>query len=520
MRLFLKHRVCVWLLVGVWMPALHAIQFEDVNTAAGISASHDAMQPSCGQAVADVDGNGWLDFFTTGDGDPNALYLNQGDGTFAAAPFEDQVATSNCGPAAFADYDNDGWADLYVGCQRGEDNHLFRNTGGNGFQDVTAAAGVNHTNRSEAVTWADFNEDGWLDLFVGTYPQSSHADRSDPQNWDQLFISNGDGTFTSISDGLDPAQLVKTALAATFADLDNDGDLDLYVVNDKEDGNTLWRNDGPGCGGWCFTDVSVATGADRPVFGMGIAADDPDLDGDLDLYFSSIAEQVYLRNDLTETGSLSFTESSTAVNLDYDTIGWATHFLDADNDRRLDAYLASSRTTPAPVPDRFYRNIGGLNAPDFDDISATSGDVSDGAPTMGASQWDYDGDGRQDLLACNWNQGYRLLRNITGNAGHWLALALSGTQGHGINRDAIGTRVTVTTPDGQSQIREVASGQARGGNSSLVAHFGLGSYTSAEVLIEWPDGHLRQWIPPYVDDRFQLSAEEVMRSGFEQSGAQ
>ena len=519
MKPYRKRHIYLALCFASWGCASHAIEFEDVTTTAGIVATHSAPVESCGQAIADVDGNGWLDFFTTGHDQPNTLFLNQGDGTFLNAPFQNQVMTGKCSPAAFADFDNDGLADLFVACAEDEDNHLFRNTGGNGFEDVTATAGVNHLGRSEAVAWADFNEDGWLDLFVGTYPPTGDPDIEDPINWDQLYINDGDGTFTSISDTLDPEELVKTALAATFADIDNDNDLDLYVINDKLDGNTLWRNDGPGCGGWCFTDISVATGANRPVWGMGIAAEDTDLDGDLDLYFSSIAEQVYLRNDLIETGSLAFTDLSDAVNLNYDAIGWATHFLDADNDRRLDAYLASSTVFPTAAPDRFYRNSGTLHSPFFDDISLTSGDVTNDESTMGASQWDYDRDGRQDLLTCDNGEGYRLVRNITSDTGHWLALELSGTEGGGFNRDAIGTRVKVTTPDGKSQIREIASGQARGGNSSFVAHFGLGMYTSAEVLITWPDGSQREWNPPHVDDHFQLfpsqAPQMLLRTGFE-----
>lgn len=502
----------VFSLVLNWCGVTVAMEFADVTSATGMLAEHFTNKPSCGQAMADYDRDGREDILLTGYFFPNLLFLQTVPGTFSESPLSAQLnpPVSRCGAAAAADYNNDGWPDLYLACN--EDNHLFRNDHGTGFTNVTAELQVNHGGNSEAVAWADINQDGQLDLFVGAYPSSSTPDLNDPDNLDQLWLSQPDGSYQNIAHLLDAATRARTALAAQFFDIDNDGDQDLYVVNDKLDGNSLWRNDGPGCGGWCLTDVARSSGADRPVFGMGIAAGDIDHDGDLDLYFSSIGEQVLLRNDLDQ-GSLAFTEISTAAGLNFYAVGWATHFADFNNDARLDAYLATGNIDYPYNTDRVYRNDSTTDSLWFADVAEAS-NASNAERTHGAAQWDYDGDGRQDLVVCNNNVDYRLYRNVSAEPGKWIELRLDGAASN-INRDAIGSRITVSDSHGHLQLREVASGQARGGNSSLIQHFGVGDASDVNVRIRWPDGR---------EDSHQLDsnsryrlfyAEQLRRDGFE-----
>lgn len=479
-------RLIILVLLVCTSTAQADIAYQNVSDTAGVTATHSGNIYSCGQAVADVNGDQWLDLFVTGHEDSNHLYLNLGDGSFEESPHSGQLnpAGSDCGPVAFGDFNNDARPDLYMTCMGS--NFLFRNDGITGFTDVTDSAGVDQLGRSQAVAWGDINADGWLDLYVGYYPLTDPPNPPDPEAdcpFDCLFLNDGDGTFTSISNLLDEDELAKTAFAANFTDIDNDGDLDLYVVNDRFDGNTLWRNDGPGCGGWCLTNVAEATGADVPVEGMGIAVGDTDADGDLDLYFSSTPEQgqIYLENQLSDSGTLQFINATEASGMGYHAMGWATHFLDMDNDRWLDAYLAVMNDLP--LSDRVYQNVPGQIQ--FDDISIFSG-VSDEAETLGASQWDYDRDGRQDLVTCNINEGYELYRNISADGGDWLVVELIG--GGSVNRDAIGSRVTVTSGDGLKQIREVTSGQGRAGNSMFAVHFGLGDQPVMTLRVDWPDG--------------------------------
>lgn len=458
-----------------------ALNFEDVTTAAGISAPHLANKPATGIAVADFDRNGWPDLFMTGYQPENKLFLNQGDGSFLQSPYNGQLALPNaqCGSVAAADFDNDGWQDLYLACWGR--NYLFHNLQGQGFADITATAGVDHDGRTEAVGWGDINGDGWLDLVVGVHPLQGEPDPADPYNWDMILFNNGDGTFTNIAHLMAPEQLVKLVLGVIISDIDLDGDQDLYVVNDKLVGNTLWRNDGPGCGGWCMTDISAATGTDRAAYSMGITVGDCDRDGDWDLVYSSIGEQILLRGQQAQ-GSFTFDDVGADSGISFPAIGWGVVFFDGDNDGWEDLFLATTGSSPG-IADRLFYN----------ETSAQFSDVSQGSnmdrddPTEAAAWLDYDRDGRLDLAVGLFNMSYRLNRNVTPNTGNWLGLSFEG--GGAINRDALGTRVVVTMNDGSRQMRELRSGESRGSSHDKVLHFGLGTDTGvSQITVYWPDG--------------------------------
>jgi hypothetical protein len=465
--------------------------FEDVSQSAGFEPEFLADIPSGGIAVADYDGNGYPDLFVTGYLADNRLYFNQGDGTFIENPdVHAEIAGNRCSVVAAADYDNDGWPDLYVGC-RNQSNLLLRNRAGKGFDNVIvpeidhAPGGVNSA-RTDAVAWGDLTGNGHLDLFVGVYPTSASPDLNDPDNLDRILLNHGDGSWSNITldfTGSDRAKLSRTALAAAISDLDGDGRPDLYVVNDKLQGNVLWRNAGPGCGGWCFVDASSDAGADTAVFGMGLAVGDVDRDGLWDLFFSSIDEQVLLRG--TATAPLAF-ERDMDTALDHLAVGWGTIFADFDNDGWEDAYLAvnSGSFSSSSSSDQLFHNQG-----DGSFVSVTEGGVFDvERPSEPAAIADLDLDGRLDLVVGHWNRspGYRLYRNITADVGHWIGFHLEG--GGPVNRDAIGTKLIVDTGVGPPQIRELRAGESRGSSHQPMLHFGLGASNRANVTVVWPDG--------------------------------
>lgn len=461
-----------------------AMTFSDVSTISAFSPEMNADIPAGGIAVADFDNNGWPDIFVTGYSLPNRMFFNQGNGSFTEdATINQQLAGALCSVAAAADFDNDGRTDLYVGC-RADANHLFRNIGG-GFIDVTPSE-LEHdpanllAQRTDAVAWGDVDGNGLPDLFIGIYPTSSDPDLSNPDNLDRLVLNLGSGQWLDVSSALPTAERGRAALAATFTDLDRDGDSDLYVVNDKHHGNSLWRNDGPGCGGWCLTDLGPASGADRPVFGMGIAIGDVDRDGMSDLYFSSIGEQVLLR--MTSPDPLMFEEIQGGAGLDYFGIGWSTILADFDHDGNQDAYLAVSGVpgVPGEFRDQLSRNLG-----DGAFTDATTGSGLDmQLPSQCAALIDYDGDGALDMIIGHVNEGYRLYRNA-GATGNSISFRLIG--GAGITRDAMGARVEISTPAG-TQWRELRFGESRGANHQPILHFGLGSAAEADVRVEWPNG--------------------------------
>lgn len=466
-------------------PAAASVQFEDVSTAAGFEPGMNADIPAGGIAVADFDRNGYPDIFVTGYTLPNRLFFNDGDGQF----FEDadvngQVQGALCSTTAAADFNNDGWIDLYVGCRDGS-NLLLQNTGGT-FSNGTTPI-VDHDpmttfgSRTDAVAWGDLDGNGLADLYVGIYPPVLNPDLSDPLNRDRILLQQTGGSWTDLALGLDASALARPALAATFADIDRDGRPDLYVVNDKEVGNSLWRNLGPGCGGICLEDVAVSSGADRPVFGMGIAAGDIDRDGLVDLFFSSIGEQVLLRQVTNDP--LQFEEVQDSAGVNHPGIGWSTIFTDFDHDGFEDAYLAvmpSASGNPNGV-DQCSRNLGDGT---FEDVTAQSG-LGNDLVTIAAARIDFDRDGRMDLVLGHFNQGYRLYRNQS-VSGNWIGFRLEGG-GSGVTRDALGAWVEIETADGV-QRREMRAGESRGSSHDPVLHFGLDEATAADVTIRWPDG--------------------------------
>lgn len=460
--------------------------FVHASQAAGIDAKHTQGYQVTGQAWADYDGDGWLDLYLTDSVGPNTLYRNNGDGTFSISPLNEEVALPEhySGGASWADINNDGWPDLLVLGR--EENVLYRNLDGQGFEDVTQAAGLADKNASKTASWADYDNDGWLDLYIANWGCTPHCARTpgSPGQPDQLYHNNGDGTFSNATRLL-RNQNTGGNFVARWLDYDNDGDLDIYVINDEfvpPVGNKLLRNDGPGCDGWCFTEVAEEAGAAIRVMGMGVASDDWDQDGDLDIFFTNAGKMKLLQNQ----GDGTFVEAADAagVALNRNSVGWGVVSLDYDNDGARDLYVALMMADRPGAFNPLFRNDGtGV----FSDIGHASG-ADDPGPSVGVATADYDNDGWVDLVVGNYDHGYRLFRNtaLAGDANRWLALRLVG--GGPVNRDAVGARAYVTTSDGRVQMQDVHNGSSIGGGSTLTLHFGLGEAEIEAVEILWPDG--------------------------------
>ena len=493
----------LWLCTALTVQA--QTQFVDVTAAAGIEAAHrgvwdpdEARQGylAIGQAWGDYDGDGWLDLFVTGNLAGNTLYRNLGGGRFEVSVHSPQLSLPDVpsGGATFADYDNDGWLDLYV-VNYGA-NRLFRNESGAGFRDVTARAGVGDTGKGASAAWGDYDSDGWLDLYVANwscFPECETVDFT--KQADRLYHNNGDGSFTDVSATLGYALTLGAGFAPAFLDYDDDSDLDIYVVNDKlqnEIGNILWRNDGAGCGHWCWTNASAGSGADLLINGMGVDAGDYDNDGDFDLYITDMVYTMYLlRNDGAGGFRNRAHSAGVALNVGPDqAVGWGAAFFDYDNDGWQDLFVASTnyhQTFPEldvsfmnARGDALFRNDGQGG---FVDVSAASGIAAD-LPTLGVAYADYDQDGDLDLLTGNWNSGYRLYQN-QGGGGRWLSLELRG--GADVNAGAVGSKVYVRA-GGVTQLQEVRIGAGLGGNNQPALHFGLGAAELADLRIVWANG--------------------------------
>jgi hypothetical protein len=488
--------IVIFLLFAVSQAIATIPYFIDISESSGVGVSHSSGTFAIGQAWIDVNNDGLLDIYVTDQLGPNHLLINQGNETFLQLPVFDNLKLENqaCVGVSVADFDNDGWDDIYVNCHG--DNHLFKNNYGQSFEDVTLIAGVNDINNSQVSAWADINNDGWLDLYVVNYNNGQSAGFGSNVAKDSFYLSNGDATFTNINIDFDPVNLNKPGLAVTFFDYDNDGDQDLYVVIDRFHGNVLWQNEGPAtdtCGiYWCFKDVSVAAQADAHVYGMGIATGDIDLDGDMDMYFTSIGQQYLLINQVSQ-GSATFVDVSYKSVLNVvDVAGWGTLFFDYDNDSYLDAMIATYGLEIATA-ERLFKGNGDTT---FSDVTADSG-MSDLVRTEGIAFGDMNNDGLLDLLKGNNNSGYKLYKNSSNPDNNWIKVNLIGYES--VNRNAIGTRVRLLTSDNKVLLREVTGGDSRGSTNQRILHFGLGTAHVTSLEIYWTDGTVDSILMPTIN---------------------
>ncbi|RME64258.1 MAG: hypothetical protein D6790_03485 [Caldilineae bacterium] len=484
--------------------------YEDVTASAGITATHRGswrmFKPDftegylgVGQAWGDYDNDGWLDLYVTGNLDPNVLFHNEGDGTFSVSPWSEALSMPDAksGGAVWADYDNDGWKDLYVVAHG--PNALFHNEQGAGFREVADEAGVADPGKGSTATWGDYDNDGLLDLYIANWSCAPECNPVDLNlATDRLYHNNGDGTFEDVTHLLVHEKLLGAGFTAAFTDYDDDGDADIYVVNDalmNPIGNVMWRNDGPGCGGWCWTDASAESGTGLQVEGMGLAVGDMDNDLQQDFYFTNMVNPAVLLTNQGEGSFMDLAETAGVTGGPGGPVGWATIFLDYNNDGWQDIFMATTefrnlnRETPPdgmhfPRANLIFRNNGtGV----FFSIQPRSW-TEHPHPSMGAARADYDRDGWEDLVTGDWNEGYRLYRNrgLSGAGNNWIRFRLVG--GADVNRDAVGARVYVTTDDGRTQMQEVITGGSLGAGNDTALHFGLGRAQVVNVSVRWPNG--------------------------------
>ena len=515
--------------------------FDEVSEQAGVVYNHyrdllDIIPLGAGVIVFDYNEDGMQDVYVTSTPDlaglvpdsegENALFRNNGDGTFTDVANEAGVADADAkgNGGCAADYDNDGDQDLFVanwGASR-----LFRNEGDGTFVDVAEPVGLadpDSTYRSMGCAWGDYDQDGALDFIV-----VRHIDESNPDAFTQrlyffdvrplaLFHNNNDGTFTEVTHllGATPnpthtegayGRVWGAGFQPAWVDFDNDGDLDLYVINDFGEyihPNVLWRNDGPvarssGTGEeWAFADISEQSGAGTAMFGMGLAVADYNSDGYLDMFVTNIADNVLLTN----SGNGAFLDQAPAAGVAYgefrrqQRVSWGAVFFDYDNDGYEDLYMASGFLDTDDInrreqPNLLFRN-NGQGA--FDDVSAISG-AADWGTGRGVAYADFNGDGCLDLFVANLGRSaargepVRLFQNRCDWDTNWLVVETVGTAG---NRNGIGARITLTAGD-HTQIREITAGASNSSQNMLPAHFGLGRASVVdEISVQWPSGALQ-----------------------------
>jgi enediyne biosynthesis protein E4 len=521
------------------------IIFQDIAQKAGLTTWKHTMGTSdkhfiietngSGVGLIDYDNDGWLDIYLPNGSTVDAmngkaaapkaaLFHNNHDGTFTDVAGKAGVTNDRWGiGVAIADYDNDGWPDIYV-TNFGK-NRLYHNNHDGTFTDVAEKAGVTLGNWSTGATWGDYDGDGRLDLFVPGYlhydvanqpSSSSHGStlcqfrgeevmcgprglKGEP---DHLFHNNGDGTFTDVSEKAGVAD--KNAyygLASLFIDVNDDGKPDLLVANDSTP-NYLYLNKGDGT----FEDASYASGYalnenGRETASMGIGFGDYRNNGLVDFYnttFSDDYNPLY-RND----GNANFTDVSYLMGIAEPTIpflGWGTAFLDFDNDGWKDIVISNGHVYPAVDHTSWgttwaqrpllFRNIEGKK---FDLMPAVEGTaLANVYVGRGLAIGDLFNDGKLDVVINVLDGHPALQRNVSPDTHHWVELKLVG--GPKSPRDAIGATVYLTA-GGQRQRGDVASGGSYASTHDPRLHFGLGDATVIDLVeVHWPSGAKEKFI--------------------------
>jgi len=471
-----------------------------------------------GVAFVDYDNDGWMDLFMVNSGAAdfykpaaplkNALYKNNRDGTFtdvtAKAGVEGgQAFGMGC---AIADYDNDGYPDIFVTAY-GRCT-LYHNNGNGTFTDVTDKAGLAAPGWTTSAVWFDYDNDGKLDLFLCSFVEFSLTSnifcgdnklgkrfycipRVFKPTPSLLFRNNGDGTFTEVSAGTDIQRVKGKALGVVATDINGDSLMDLFVANDTVQ-NFLFANRGKGKWEEIALAAEVGFSANgQPRSGMGVDAADFNGDGKQDLFVANVDQEMFslYRND----GNEFFSDVAAGNGVAQSTrllSGWGLKFFDYDNDGMVDLFLANghpddmienySQQVRYKEPLLLFHHDGARLV----DVSAKAGPVFQKMfPARGLAIGDYNNDGRVDVLIGNNGGAPVLVKNNAGEGNHWVGVLLQGTS---CNRDAIGATITWSFGD-VIRRRYKANGGSYLSSHDMREVLGIGTATKVNwIEVKWP----------------------------------
>ena len=504
------------------------VRFDNVAAKIGVTFKHengaspDKPLPETmagGAVIFDYNNDGWPDLFFVNGGSfvdkqvaaaaRHRLYRNTGDGKFVDVTESSGIGISGFGMGGCAaDYDNDGWTDLYVTAVGG--NKLYHNNGDGTFTDVTRGAGVAAGMWSASCAFGDIDNDGDVDLYVARYVNFSNDNKKvcmlfkDVRSYchpnvyssvpDLLYRNNGDGTFTDVSRESGIGLVAGNGLGVVFGDYDDDGWIDIYVANDSTP-NFLFHNKGKGV----FEEVGLWTGTavsfdGKPLAGMGTDMGDMNGDGLLDIFVTNLDGQTHSLYKNLGRGlfaDVTFASGVGEATLPY--VGFGAAFFDYDNDGDLDLAVANGDVIDNVKLLRdssSYEQLNLLLRNDGTGKFTSVGPVSGpGFALKKASRalavGDLDNDGDLDIVVSNVGETADVLRNDGGNRGNSILVRTVGSRS---NRDGIGARLKLAV-GGKILVRDVKAGSSYLAQNDLRVHFGLGNAPKADRLeIRWPSG--------------------------------
>ncbi len=442
--------------------------FEDITTTPSASRSANFI---------DVNGDGWDDiFFTNGPaaGQNNMLYLNNGDGSFTTVIADDIVSDNDRSDgASFADVDNDGDLDAVVVTYgrngTGKKNYFYRNNGNGTYTyEPDNAIGIPLT-YSEMANWIDLNNDQYLDAYITNSVVSTR---------NLYFENQGNGSFEAVT-GLSITSETLASRSINWIDYDGDGDSDLFIANENDANNSLFRNDGPDN----FTQITNLAITQNGRNSAGSSWADVDNDSDFDLFVANWDGQ---SNQLFLNENGTFVEqTSSAIALEMGS-SFGSAFADVDNDSDLDLLVCNAYFTGQITNSLFINDGNGVFTKDTNSALANHQ-----GNTFGCAFGDYNNDGWLDVILANTlneNQANSLFKN-TGSGNNWIKIRCVGDPSNG---SAVGAKVRVRANiNGNEvwQIRQIEAASGYCSQNSFTNHFGLGNATNvSEIRVEWPSG--------------------------------
>lgn len=457
----------------IYAQSFEETTFADITTTPSASRSANFI---------DVNGDGWDDiFFTNGPtaGQNNMLYINNGDGSFTTITADDIVLDNDRSDgASFADVDNDGDLDVVVVTYgrngRGKKNYFYRNVGNGTFQyEPNNAIGIPLT-YSEMINWIDLNNDQFLDAYITNSVVSTK---------NLYFENKGDGTFEAVSGSLITSEMLASR-SINWVDYDGDGDCDLYISNENDSPNSLFRNDGPNT----FTKITNLSITQDEKNSTGSSWADVDNDGDFDLFvanWNGQSNQLFINED-----GIFIEQTDSEITQDIGS-SFGSAFADIDNDGDLDL-LVCNAYYPGQVTNSLYLNDGtGVFTKEiYSSLANHQGN------TFGCAFGDYNNDGWLDVILANTlgeNQTNSLFKN-TGSGNNWIKIKCVGNPS---NASAVGAIVKVKSIiNGEVvwQTRQIEAASGYCSQNSYTNHFGLGDAIQVEeLIINWPSGAIESF---------------------------
>ncbi len=439
-----------------------------------------------GVAFVDYDNDGDEDIYVSSIKNKNALYQNDGTGNFtnvaAAAGLDEEGDSFTSG---WGDFNNDGWIDVYLATGGNRPNKLYMNKGDGTFEDVTQASGTGNLARCRFVLLADVDMDGLLDIYLPVIYASNY-----------LYHNNGDGTFTNIIDQANANDFL-VAMGGEFCDYDNDGDPDLYLTHDNDQAYILYNNDGTGH----FTDVSEFAGVNYEGNGMGTSFGDFNNDGFMDIYVTNL----YPNNLFVNNQDGTFTDIATEAGVADEGMSWGLQWLDYNNDGWQDIYMVNDSYF-LPYPNLMYHNNGNNTFT----VVSTDTPLESMKPGYGTAVADVNNDGRLDIFVTNLSAqvNSELFINDDDSGFNWLKIKLEGTES---NRSAIGARVIVEA-DGLTTMQEIKVGGGYSSQNSMTLHFGLANAANAQkVTVRWPNGFTETYENLLVNTTYKATEKQGIK---------